>query len=72
VSVQVAGEERSGRRGPSETRAAVLTVDFIGFWRLHGAPVIASAWRRLVPASLSGDHPSVGHNSKDVFSNRAK
>ena len=36
VSVQVAGEERSGRCGPSETRAAVLTVDFIGFWRLHG------------------------------------
>ena len=36
MSVQVAGEERSGRCGPSETRAAVLTVDFIGFWRLHG------------------------------------
>jgi len=35
VSVQVAGEERSGRHGPSETRAAVLTVDFIGFWPLH-------------------------------------
>ena len=35
MSVQVAGEERSGRHGPSETRAAVLTVDFIGFWPLH-------------------------------------
>src|SRR5262249_51180267 len=36
VSVQVAGEERSRRHGPSESRAAVLTVDFIGFWPLHG------------------------------------
>ena len=36
MSVQVACEEGFGRRGPLKTRAAVLTVDFIGFWRLHG------------------------------------
>src|SRR5262245_52459609 len=48
------------RRKPARRFSPLIS---LGFGLCTLAPVIALAWRRLVPASLSGDHPSVGHNS---------
>src|SRR5215831_7210220 len=57
-----------GRRGPGDAVRRKPARRFsplisLGFGVCTVAPVLALAWRRLVPASLSGDHPSVGHNS---------